>query len=48
MKNSKSDFMLEGEKISIGGNKSCYIIAEIGINHSGDFFLAKRMIKTAF
>ena len=48
MKNSKSDFILEGEKISIGGNRPCYIIAEIGINHSGDYFLAKKMIKTAF
>ena len=31
----------------IGDNNSCYIIAEIGINHNGDVDLAKRLISVA-
>ncbi len=28
----------------IGDDQSCFIIAEIGINHNGDIDLAKRLI----
>lgn len=31
----------------IGGDKPAYVIAEIGINHNGDFFLAKQLIDKA-
>jgi N-acetylneuraminate synthase len=33
--------------IEIGSTSSCYVIAEIGINHNGDLDLAKRLIKQA-
>ena len=32
---------------SIGINKKCYIIAEIGVNHNGDIDLAKKLIHLA-
>lgn len=31
----------------VGENQSCYIVAEIGINHNGDIDLAKRLISMA-
>jgi N-acetylneuraminate synthase len=31
----------------IGPGKSCYIIAEAGVNHNGDLSLAEKMIRTA-
>lgn len=36
-----------GENIFVGPDYPCYIIAEIGQNHQGDFELAKEMIKEA-
>ena len=35
-----------GNKV-IGENQSCFIIAEIGINHNGDIDLAKGLIDVA-
>src|ERR1700691_6244443 len=35
-----------GSKL-LGDNEPCFIIAEIGINHSGDIDLAKRLISVA-
>jgi N-acetylneuraminate synthase len=32
---------------SVGDGESCYIVAEIGINHNGDLDLAKRLISVA-
>ena len=32
----------------IGDNQSCFIIAEIGINHNGSVELAKKLIKEAY
>ncbi|MBU0469186.1 MAG: GNAT family N-acetyltransferase [Candidatus Omnitrophica bacterium] len=34
------------DKITIGGNNPCFIIAEIGVNHNGDLDTAKRMLKS--
>ena len=31
----------------IGGNESCFIIAEAGINHNGDLGVAKKMVDVA-
>lgn len=31
----------------VGGNRPCFIIAEIGQNHQGDIEIAKKMIKMA-
>jgi N-acetylneuraminate synthase len=31
----------------IGIDQPCYIIAEIGVNHNGDLFLAKKLIDAA-
>ncbi|XP_013176097.1 PREDICTED: sialic acid synthase-like [Papilio xuthus] len=33
--------------VKIGGNNSCFIIAEIGQNHQGDIEIAKKLIKAA-
>jgi N-acetylneuraminate synthase len=38
--------VLIGNKV-VGGGHSCYIIAEIGINHNGDIDLARRLISVA-
>src|SRR4051794_9041334 len=35
-----------GEKL-VGAGHSCYVIAEIGINHNGDIAMAKRLISVA-
>ena len=35
-----------GSKV-IGGDRPCYVIAEIGINHNGDIELAKKLINVA-
>ena len=32
---------------TVGNNQSCYIIAEIGINHNGDLSIAKKLIDVA-
>jgi len=42
MNNYKSKIEIDG--VSIGCDEPCYIIAEIGINHNGDFELAKKLI----
>lgn len=34
-------------KVKIGGNNPCFIIAEIGQNHQGDIEIAKKLIKAA-
>ena len=39
--------MINIDGTSIGENESCYIIAEIGLNHNGDMELAKQMIRQA-
>ncbi len=41
---------MSNDKITIGGrrvgaNESCYLIAEIGINHNGDLDIAKQLIR---
>ena len=43
---NKSPTVAIGNKI-IGENESCFIIAEIGINHNGDINLAKKLIDNA-
>ena len=43
--NSNQDFIIDGQ--IIGEEQSCYIIAEIGINHNGDLELAKKLIDAA-
>ncbi|HUN53782.1 MAG TPA: N-acetylneuraminate synthase family protein [Smithella sp.] len=40
-----ADVMIGNKKV--GDGKSCYIIAEIGINHNGDIEIAKRLIDLA-
>ena len=35
------------KELSIGAKHSCFVIAEIGMNHNGDLDLAKAMIKSA-
>ena len=35
-----------GSKV-IGGDRPCYVVAEIGINHNGDIELAKKLINVA-
>lgn len=35
-----------GDKV-VGGDNSCFIIAEIGQNHQGDIELAKKLIYEA-
>ena len=42
-KNSR--FSIRGK--TVGNNQSCYIIAEIGINHNGDLSIAKKLIDVA-
>lgn len=39
--------MLQIGNVHIGGNKPCFIIAEIGQNHQGDLEIAKKMIQVA-
>jgi|TARA_B110000259_G_scaffold182285_1_gene225659 N,N'-diacetyllegionaminate synthase len=41
----KNNIKLKFNK-SIGNKSPCFIIAEIGINHNGDYSLLKKMIKT--
>lgn len=35
------------EKIKVGGDNPCFIIAEVGQNHQGDIEIAKKLIKAA-
>lgn len=35
------------DKVKIGGDNPCFIIAEVGQNHQGDIEIAKKLIKAA-
>ena len=44
--NLKHSMQIPGHSINI--NSNCFIIAEIGINHGGDYIVAQEMINAAF
>lgn len=47
MSAGKPEIRLHDSSRVIGGDKSCFIIAEIGQNHQGDETLAMQLIKEA-